>query len=848
MDHRQYSLRTSLALTLTFVVLLWGGTPASAQVPGENEPTAWTQMMLKFLETGELEPTAVLESPSESPKAVVNFPGVSPIPNLNITPDPRGGVFDQTETTVAIGHLAPFRGTIVVGYNDRAQLNGGFSGYSFSTNGGLTFTQFTGAMPQPAGGSLMGDPVLDTHPTIPGRVYYANLCSGGGNPAGTMGVCVSVSTDGGQTFGAPVTVATATCNVNVMSDCDTFDKEWLAVDSFSGDVYIAYTNFVGGGPPNPMMGTNAVRGQIEAVVCNAALNNCSAPFVVFGPAATFNQGVSVTFGRGVGQEMVLAWYNRTTGNIQSTNCSVIAGPAIGACAAPVVVAFVGTFASPPYADAQATAGCGRPALRAATVPFPGFGAATRAGFRYEPFPVLAADNLLVTAGFTHLVVTFRNSNFLAGATLNDVWYFRSDNDGGAWPVGFIRVNDDPTTATDQFFPHISTPKDDPSGRLNATWYDRRNDFTPGDPNNSNLLIDVFHAESVDRGLNWDSNGQVTDVSFPALPLPGSATNPFCYWGDYIGHASNTVGDHIYAAWGDDRRGQIDTFFAILHNTQDVRVQGALEFGPVVVNPAPNQVGFRDLEFEVLNVGDLNLTVNSVTCFNGNCADFAVLPNPATPLVVRPGAHVSFIVRFKPTTVGPRSATIRVLTNDPDQPTIDLPASGTGVEVPPLTVYVGYLNNLSGPPKPADIPTPFDSDTTTMLISTGGVDTRHDTGVLRFENRTGVSVIIDRGLRVTTEQRVFQLWDSFLPLALAPGQNLVLAETGIGEENFDTSNSGLGMTPVVSGSVNGRTFAFTDTARVLLGREDAGGSNETTPYQVLGRIEVQVPVVTMSVGQ
>jgi len=433
MDNRQHSLRTSLALTLMFVVLLWGGTPASAQAPGENQPTAWTQMMLKFLETGELPPAAVFESPTPRP----SFPGVSPIPNLNITPDPRGG--NQTETTVAVGHLAPFRETIVVGYNDLAQLNGGLSGYSFSTNGGLTFTQFTAAMPQPAGGRLLGDPVLDTHPTIPGRVYYANLCSGGGNPAGTMGVCVSVSTNGGQTFGAPVTVATATCNVNVMNDCDLFDKEWLAVDSFSGDVYIAYSNFVGGGPPNPPLGPGAVRTQIEAVVCNAALNNCSAPFVVFGPAATFNQGVSVTFGRNVGQEMVLAWYNRTTGNIQSTNCSVIAGPAIGACAAPVVVAFVGTLSMPLYADAQATDGCSAifqtPALRAATVPFPGFAANTRAGLRYEPFPVLAADNVLPDTGFTHLVVTFRNTNFLAGATLNDVWYFRSDNNGGGMAGG-----------------------------------------------------------------------------------------------------------------------------------------------------------------------------------------------------------------------------------------------------------------------------------------------------------------------------------------------------------------------------------------------------------------------------
>src|SRR5262249_38030786 len=140
--------------------------------------------------------------------------------------------------------------------------------------------------------------------------------------------------------------------------------------------------------------------------------------------------------------------------------------------------------------------------------------------------------------------------------------------------------------------------------------------------------------------------------------------------------------------------------------------------------------------------------------------------------------------------------------------------------PAMNLYVGYLDNLRGSPNPAETPTPFDPDANTILISTGGVDTRHDTGVLRFENRTSVPMIIDPGLQVTTEQGVFQLWDSFLPITLTPGQNLVLAETGIEEENFDTSDFGLGSAPVVSGSVNGQAFSFTDTARVLLGRNEA----------------------------
>jgi hypothetical protein len=244
--------------------------------------------------------------------------------------------------------------------------------------------------------------------------------------------------------------------------------------------------------------------------------------------------------------------------------------------------------------------------------------------------------------------------------------FTSSTDGGARWNTPIRVNDDPIrNGIDQFFPWLSV---DPNGQVNIIWFDRRLDPT------NNLLIDVFHSDSQNGGAAWQTNGRVTSVSHPPV-LNVDQNVAACYMGDYNGSTSDA--QHIYAAWGDNRRGNPDTFFAILHNTQDIRVQGALEFGSVPVKPAGNEIGFKDVEFEVLNVGDLNLTVNSVTCVAGRCGDFSVLPNPTTPLSVSPDAHVSFVVRFNPTATGARTATIRVSTNDPDQPTINIPANGTG---------------------------------------------------------------------------------------------------------------------------------------------------------------------------
>jgi hypothetical protein len=155
----------------------------------------------------------------------------------------------------------------------------------------------------------------------------------------------------------------------------------------------------------------------------------------------------------------------------------------------------------------------------------------------------------------------------------------------------------------------------------------------------------------------------------------------------------------------------------------------------------------------------------------------------------------------------------------------------------VIVYVGYLDNEHGTPSQADIPTPFDPDSDTFLVSTGGSTATHDTGVIRFLNRTRAPITIDPGMTVTIGATTFKIWDQFLPITLDPNKNLVLAETGQPTGfNFDSSDVGRSADPIVSGSINGQRFSYTDVGRVLLGREDGAGrgENETTPYQMLAQ--------------
>jgi kumamolisin len=102
----------------------------------------------------------------------------------------------------------------------------------------------------------------------------------------------------------------------------------------------------------------------------------------------------------------------------------------------------------------------------------------------------------------------------------------------------------------------------------------------------------------------------------------------------------------------------------------VNLQDNLSFGTVCQGPK-----FRTLQ--IFNVGNRDLMVVSVQWLSGS-TDFSVLPAPATPLAIAPGAQIDFTIEFNPTTRGiTESATIRITSDDPVTPLLDVIASGFG---------------------------------------------------------------------------------------------------------------------------------------------------------------------------
>jgi hypothetical protein len=154
------------------------------------------------------------------------------------------GGFTQSETSTArCGN------NVVVGYNDSGSVfetpffytgNGGqgFSGASFSTNGGASFKDIGPINPGPnLFAFLGGDPGVNC--SDPNTFYFSQIYDyDDSNFNFFVAISVNKSTDGGQTWGDPVP-AVALSGFNY-----SLDKPWSTIDPSNPQrMFVSYTNF-----------------------------------------------------------------------------------------------------------------------------------------------------------------------------------------------------------------------------------------------------------------------------------------------------------------------------------------------------------------------------------------------------------------------------------------------------------------------------------------------------------------------------------------------------------------------------------------------------------------------------
>ena len=78
---------------------------------------------------------------------------------------------------------------------------------------------------------------------------------------------------------------------------------------------------------------------------------------------------------------------------------------------------------------------------------------------------------------------------------------------------------------------------------------------------------------------------------------------------------------------------------------------------------------------IQNTGTINLTVGTISIGGVNASDFIVTTQPASTVI--PGGSTTFTIRFNPSILGTRNATVSFNTNDADENPFNFNISGTG---------------------------------------------------------------------------------------------------------------------------------------------------------------------------
>ncbi|MGZ8901147.1 MAG: choice-of-anchor D domain-containing protein, partial [Limisphaerales bacterium] len=97
--------------------------------------------------------------------------------------------------------------------------------------------------------------------------------------------------------------------------------------------------------------------------------------------------------------------------------------------------------------------------------------------------------------------------------------------------------------------------------------------------------------------------------------------------------------------------------------------GTKDFGSVLTGGSASRI------FTIRNTGTANLTGLGITIDGADAASFVVTGNPTAP--VTPGGNTTFTVRFAPTTIGTKTATLRIANNDTDENPFDITLTGVG---------------------------------------------------------------------------------------------------------------------------------------------------------------------------
>ena len=512
-------------------------------------------------------------------------PGVGPNVQVNAAQQPfPNGLLGRSETTIAASNSGKF---LLAGFNDAQGFCGppfgapctpenppGLSGFSFSTDGGLTWTD--GGAPDPAlspAGNVFtrGDPWMDRGGFDNNTFYYANL-------AVDMftGASLGVSVHRGHFHNGSFRFADVH-TFNASNPNDFYDKEaFAAAKDGSGTAYTSVTNFI------EVCGIPGFGfGQIEVWRTHDSGNSWQGPAIA-SPDMTFitdptnpNCGLTGTIQQGsapaIGPngELYVTWLEGPTftgpgGSIESTNANIQVARSLDGGV---------TFGS-----AVMVATTNVSFLRTAPAGFnrfnrldsPRIAVATTGRNRGRVYVTFTSE----TAPAPIPGVVPCPSGLPAGSVClgqdplsEEAFISFSDDKGLTWSAPAPFATPVPFTGVKRMWP---VPSVEPGGRVNVVYYQSQETSTPLNPEcvenieftnffrvgTANSLVDTIAVSSADGGRTFGAPVKVTTVTSNWCT---TVTNIFPNFGDYIGGTSGA--NRVMPIWADGRNGIPDTFFA-----------------------------------------------------------------------------------------------------------------------------------------------------------------------------------------------------------------------------------------------------------------------------------------------